>query len=128
MSVDHFAFLVDDMDRAIAFYRGILGLTFRSRQTEEAHGEEFAFFDLEGGNLELLRKIPAPKKMPSNPPEERAFCPHLALKTVDIERSLQSLREKGVSILKGPLEIPNEVKWAYFQDPDGNILEYVQWL
>ena len=46
--VDHFAFLVSDMDKSIDFYQNILGLKFISRQIDEEHGEEFSFFEMAG--------------------------------------------------------------------------------
>jgi hypothetical protein len=38
------------------------------------------------------------------------------------------IERKQIPILKGPLEIPGQVRWIYVTDPDSNILEYVQWL
>ena len=40
----------------------------------------------------------------------------------------RDLREKQVTVLKGLLEIPGMVRWLYAADPDGNVLEFVQWL
>ncbi|MHA1731174.1 MAG: VOC family protein [Promethearchaeota archaeon] len=125
--MDHFAFLVRDMDRAIAFYRDVLGLELTSRQLDEELGEEFAFVKLDNCNLELLRKIPEPPGTGAAPSESTGFCPHLALESPDVDAMLDDLRERGVKVLKGPMEIPSLVKWAYFADPDDNILEIVQW-
>jgi len=126
--LDHVAIQVSDMDRALAFYTGVLGLELQFRQTDEAHGEVFAFLALEGGNLELLQCLgdaadPAPRPAPREP-----WCPHLALATDDLDDALNAARAAGVTVLKGPLEIPGQVRWAYLADPDNNVLEFVQWL
>jgi lactoylglutathione lyase len=126
--VDHFAFLVEDIDASIKFYTEKLGFEFDFKETDEEHGESFAFFKLDGGNLELLQNLNAKKKKEQSNPEEQAYCPHLALETDDLEGLLEGLKEKGVTVLKEPMLIPNKVTWAYIQDIDGNIIEYVSWL
>ena len=40
---DHVAFEVSDMDAALAFYEGVLGMKLMFRKTDIEHGEEFAF-------------------------------------------------------------------------------------
>ena len=129
MKVDHFAFLVNDMDVAIDFYSNKLGMKLMFRQKDEEHQEEFAFLELEGGNLELLRKLDRPTS-PINiiSPKERSNAPHLALVEDDLEKFVEELKSKDIDILEGPLLIPDQVKWMYLADPDGNIIEFVQWL
>ena len=128
MKVDHFAFLVKDINRAIDFYQDILGLKLKSHDRDEEHGEEFAFLELEGGNLELLQKLP-PSTGDINPDsEERANCPHLALVSNDLDTLVEELKDKNIPLVKGPLSIPGKVNWLYFADPDGNIIEFVEWL
>ncbi len=127
--VDHFAFLVSDMDKAIDFYQNTLGLKFLSREVDEEHGEEFSYFQLEGGDLELLKRLDR-EKGPINTPnfEERANSPHLAFTVEDFGEAIQKLKQKNVSFIGKPNEIENKVKWAYFSDPDNNIIEIVHWL
>ena len=117
---------VSDMDEAIAFNTKVLGLALISREVNEEEDEEFAFLELDGGNLELLRTVSRP--MPAKPEIRAPFCPHLALATDHMEEALDMVREKGVSLVKGPLEIPGRVKWLYVSDPDHNVIEFIQWL
>jgi len=124
------AFLVSDLDVSIRFYTKRLGLRLLSREEDITHHEAFAFLELEGGNLELLQVLdddgkPVPFKAPDIRPP---YCPHLAIQTDDLDHAMVGLRNEGVPILKGPLEIPGKVKWAYFSDPDNNIVEFVEWL
>ena len=124
---DHFAFEVSDMDRAIKFYTEVLGLRLISRQIDEEHNEEYTFLELEGGNLELLQvldKTAGNGKSSMQPP----YCPHIAIGTDDMDSLVQRLREKDVHFVKGPMEIPGEVKWLYISDQDQNVIEYVQWM
>lgn len=126
VKVDHFAFRVTDLDASIRFYTETLGLTLMSKTVDEEHGEAFAFLELDGGNLELLQLLDTPNY--PLPAIDRPFCPHLALVSDDLDAMMDHLHKQNIPIVKGPLEIPNMVKWLYIADPDQNIIEYVQWL
>jgi len=128
--LDHVALEVSDLGRALAFYTDILGLRLMYQQVDEEHHEAFAFLELEGGNLELLQCLdennrPAPFAPPAPRPSQ---CPHVAIQADNLDELAERLLARGVARLKGPLEIPGQVRWAYFADPDGNVLEFVQWL
>ena len=127
---DHIAFQVSNLDDSIDFYADTLGLNLLSRTVDEKHHEAFAFLELEGGNIELLQLLDDENKPIStdNPPPTPPYCPHLAIAVDDIDECVRILREKSVAILKGPLEIPGNVKWLYVADPDANIIEFVEWL
>ncbi len=122
---DHMAFEVADLDAAVEFYSGALGMQLMFKEVDPGHGEAFAFFALDGGNLELLQRLDAqmePRGKPGPP-----WCPHLALRTDNMDETMRMLESHNVPILKGPLEIPGKVRWLYAADPDGNIIEFVQW-
>lgn len=128
--LDHIALRVSDMDASIAFYTEKLGLPLVSDQVDPAHHERFAFLELEGGNIELLQVLDennAPAAY--TPPEpDTALCPHVAITTPDLAVAAMRLERQGVRIAKGPLEIAGQVRWLYALDPDGNVLEFIQWL
>jgi catechol 2,3-dioxygenase-like lactoylglutathione lyase family enzyme len=130
MQLDHAAFRVADLDRAINFYTGVFGLRLMFRQEDPDHHEAFAFLEVEGGNLELLQCLDEQNRpVPYDPPKvEPPFTPHLAMKAENLDQLVATLQEKGIPIVKGPLEIPGQVKWLYLTDPDQNVLEFVQWL
>ncbi|MBC8186357.1 VOC family protein [candidate division KSB1 bacterium] len=128
--VDHFAFRVTELDRAIKFYQDILGLRLISKTVDEDHHEAFAFLELEGGNLELLQLLDENNQLiPSENSEvKEPYCPHLALKCGNLDQFVLELEDKKIEIVKGPLEIPGMVKWLYITDPDNNIIEFVEWI
>lgn len=129
MQQDHVAFRVNDLDRAIRFYQDALGMKLMFREIDEEHHEAYAFLELEGGNLELLQSLDAANNpIPYQPPPVKPpYCPHLAIKTDDLDEIISLLRDENIPIVKGPLEIPGKVRWLYFADPDNNVLESVQW-
>ncbi len=129
MKMDHVALRVADMDRAIRFYQEKIGLRLMFDQTDDTHHERFAFLEVEGCNIELLQMLdehnqPAPHT-PAAP--DASHCPHVALKTEDMDALLAKCQSEGIPILKGPLEIPGQVRWVYLLDSEQNILEFVQW-
>lgn len=122
---DHVAFPVSKMDTAIQFYVEKLNFTLSSRAVNQDEMEEYAFLALGDLRLELIQDLnqAAYQKPTIEPP----YCPHLAIETDNMERAVARLQEEGVPVIRGPLVIEGEVTWAYFADPDNNVLEYVQW-
>jgi lactoylglutathione lyase len=123
---DHMAFQVSNMDESIKFYTEALGLRLMFRHVNPAEHEDYAFLELDGGNLELLQWLgdESFEKPTIKPP----YCPHLALTTDDMEATLKMIWEKHIPLIKGPLEIEGAEKWLYISDPDNNVIEYIQWL
>ena len=123
--LDHFAFEVSDMDKAVHFYHDLLGLDLVSRGVHEDVGEEYAFLDLGHATLELLKLMDhdfqGPESRPSN-------CPHLAFRTDEMDDILKLIQDNDIRIVKGPLIIEGHERWIYIADPDGNVVEFIQWL
>ncbi len=125
LRLDHVALPVSDLDAALQFYGGQLGLKFMFRDIDPVEQEDFAFFELEGGNLELLKSLAQPFEKPVIKPP---YCPHLALATSDMNATVRMIQEQGLCLIKGPLKIEGKVTWLYLADPDNNVIEFVQWL
>jgi catechol 2,3-dioxygenase-like lactoylglutathione lyase family enzyme len=122
---DHMAFQVTNIDESIEFYTKVLGLELEFKDENLPEKEKYAFLHLDGGKLEILERIGEKYEKPIIKPP---FCPHLALETKNIEETLEMIKIKGLRIIKGPLEVPREVKWLYISDPDNNIIEYIEWI
>lgn len=113
------------MEAALRFYGETLGLKFMFREVDLVEQEEFAYFELAGGNLELLTSLAHPFEKPQIKPP---YCPHLALATSDMAATLQMIQTEGLHLIKGPMKIEGKVTWLYIADPDNNVIEFVQWL
>ena len=125
MKNDHMAFEVSNMDQSIRFYTQVLGLQLLFRKVNIEEQEDYAFLELTGGNLELLQRLGSePFTKPTIKPP---YCPHLAITSEDMNRTLQLIEEHHIPVIKGPLENA-ESKWIYISDPNNNVIEYVQWL
>jgi methylmalonyl-CoA/ethylmalonyl-CoA epimerase len=105
---------VDDVDRAVAFYRDVLGLPLIARFGD------LAFLDLGGVRLLLERT-------------GGGACSPLYLAVPDIAAAHRALRQQDVVFEQGPQAIftdvggtfgpAGEAEWlAFFRDPEGNLL------
>jgi len=122
---DHIAFQVSNMHDSIEFYVNKLGFTFVSQAVNAQEQEAYAFLVLGDLRLELLQDMKEASF--AKPTIKPPYCPHLAIETADMQQSLAHLKEAGVAIVRGPLEIEGAETWVYISDPDNNILEYIQW-
>jgi catechol 2,3-dioxygenase-like lactoylglutathione lyase family enzyme len=120
---------VDDLDRAVAFYRDGLGLP-----TEGIVGTEFehgavAFFDLESGlklavwaRNDLSHDSGLPKNAPS--PTDFSIGHNVRLRE-EVDAVMEQAREAGATIIKAAQETFYGGYAGYFQDPDGHLWEIV---
>ncbi len=108
-AVDFVALEVSDMDRAIAFYKDVLGLPLE--YTYEQAWAEFAAGD---DTLALMAK-----SNDSGDGQATAPTGHLALAVENVDQAVAELKEKDVEILSGPHDTP-VCHIATLADPDGN--------
>lgn len=125
LKFDHVAFQVREMDAALRWYTEKLGFSLSTRSVNPAEGEDYAILTLGEVRLELIQDLRRP--MPARGAPQPPYCPHLAIETDDMAGMVAMMKERGITILRGPLEIAGEETWLYFTDPDNNVLEFIQW-
>jgi len=107
----HILLMVEDMDRSVAFYNGLLGCTIRPAKPL-ADGRPFTAFRegiaLVGGGTSGHRQVD-----------------HLALEVNDVTALRDSLAAAGVSVLRDLHDGPYG-KTIYVADPDGTMVELYQ--
>ena len=103
---------VEDLERAIAFYRDTLGLRFLFSAPPQ-----MSFF--QSGNVRLLVGVPA-----ADQPRQRGSV--IYFKVADIHAAFHTLVERGVAFGANPHVVhrtPTTELWlTEFRDPDGNQL------
>jgi glyoxylase I family protein len=116
----HFSIAVSDLERATKFYCEIVGCTHVMTTPDK----KLAFIDAGGDCLILVR---------SPPPINRALDDHngvhhsFMVDAKDYKPALDNLRAHGVEVFfeedrqGGVVNGPR----AYFRDPDGTVLEYI---
>lgn len=109
--VGQIAIPVGDVDRAIAFYRDVLGMRFLFRAPPG-----LAFFDCSGVRLMLDGTVSAQAGQSSV----------LYYRVHDLDRACETLASRGVEFETEPhlvAKLPDHELWmAFFRDPDLNLL------
>lgn len=140
--MDHINIVVRDMDRALEFYVGTLGLrrgfetTLEGPWIAEVTGLPGArarcvFVEPEAGaRIELLQyEFPRGEEAASAGPPNAPGLGHVALLVDDLDAAVARLKAAGVSFISPPVEVPFAVgamgrkRLCYFHDPEGNLLE-----
>jgi len=114
--VDDVFLNVDDMDRAVTFYRDTLGLAVKYETAD--------WVELDAGNMTIaLRRFGSgPEGRPELGVGEGAT---LVFEVGDIEAAKAKLEGEGVKFIGGVFEY-GAVKLAAFEDVNGNVLQIYQ--
>jgi catechol 2,3-dioxygenase-like lactoylglutathione lyase family enzyme len=115
--VDDVFFNVDDMDRAVAFYRDKLGLAVKHQSAD--------WVELDAGNVTIaLRRFGSgPEGRPELAVGEGAT---LVFEVDDLEAAKAELEGKGVKFI-GDLFEYGSVRLAAFEDLNGNVLQIYEY-
>ena len=111
-SIGQIHLTVEDIDRAVAFYRDVLGMTFLF----QVPGQAMAFFDCGGVRLYLGK---------AESPEQRS-SPLIYYRVDSLDEACASLESQGVALDHQPHVVhktDSEELWmAAFKDSEGNSL------
>jgi len=109
----HVALLTPNFEEMQKFYGDILGFPI----TRRWEGRDIAFIDIGSTTIELLgRDTATPETKPTG------GWDHVALHVESVDEAYKELVDKGVKIRNEPRNF-NDVRIAFFFDPDGNVLE-----
>jgi len=110
-SIGQIGISVNDVERAVEFYRDKLGMRFLFK------AQSMAFFDC--GGIRLLLGLPEAN--------QEFFRSLVYYKVEDIEAAAEALKSRGIVFESDPrmvARMPDHDLWlAHFRDPDGNVLE-----
>ena len=123
----HTALRVRDIDASIRFYRDVLGLTLKAHWTM-SNGQPAAMLDPgDASYIELFHD-------PQRPDDAGGGWLHIALRTDDVDATLEKARDAGCEVTiepkdvtfqnttdQAPPEIP--IRLAFFKGPDGEVIE-----
>jgi catechol 2,3-dioxygenase-like lactoylglutathione lyase family enzyme len=114
--VDDVFFNVDDMEKAVAFYRDKLGLPVKYESAD--------WVELDAGNvtIALRRSGSGPEGRPELGVGEGAT---LVFEVEDLDATQAELQAQGVEFLGGIFEY-GAVRLAAFEDLNGNVLQIYQ--
>jgi predicted enzyme related to lactoylglutathione lyase len=123
---------VDDHDKAIAFYRDVLGLEVRNDVGFEGMRWVTVGLPSQPG-VEIVLEPPAADPNAS-PADKEAMAQLLAkgmlrgliFRTDDCDATFEHIRAAGAEVLQEPIDQPYGVRDCAFRDPAGNMLRFNQ--
>lgn len=118
---------VDDLERAVAFYRHGLGFTTKGIVGAELENGAVAFFNLESGLKLALwprKSLAADSGMPLQPASATEFSlAHNVASQQEVDVVMHQAERAGAKIVKPAQPTLYGGYAGYFQDPDGHLWE-----
>jgi catechol 2,3-dioxygenase-like lactoylglutathione lyase family enzyme len=118
---------VDDLERAVGFYRDGLGLPTKGIVGTEFETGAVAFFELQPGLKLALwprRSLATDCGLPVQPPSATEFAlAHNVGSAAEVDALLRQAGEAGATIVKPARTTFYGGYAGYFQDPDGHLWE-----
>jgi catechol 2,3-dioxygenase-like lactoylglutathione lyase family enzyme len=134
LKLSHSFIAVDDQDKALAFYRDVLGLSV----TNDASFEGYRWLTVSPPSQPGVEIVLVPPAMnPDASPADRKAMEDLLAKgllsgpifsTSDCDATFERLRAAGAEVLQEPVDQPYGVRDCAFRDPSGNMLRFSQTL
>ncbi|MCI0426856.1 MAG: VOC family protein [Acidobacteria bacterium] len=145
-SLHHVGIVVEDMARSLIFYQsqlgGVVALDLMMDLPEFGHGvgipgakARIVFLQIPelSSQIELIQySSPPGKRMRGGFSSNSIGSTHVAFLVADLNRVHKSFSERGVSFVSPPSALPADhprlggVKFCYFRDPDGALLELIE--
>ena len=120
---------VDDMDRALRFYRDGLGLPTEGIVGAEYGDGAVAFFDLQACVKLAIwprKSIAKDARLPEGPPSSTEFTlGHNVNTREEVDEVMRQARSAGATITVSPQDTFWGGYSGYFLDPDGHLWEVV---
>ncbi|QCX74169.1 Glyoxalase-like domain protein [Streptomyces sp. YIM 121038] len=122
---------VDDHDRALAFYRDVLGLEVRNDVAFE--GMRWVTVGSPAQDVEIV--LEPPLADPNAAPADRRAMAELLAKGLlrgviftadDVDAAFERVRASGAEVLQEPMDQPYGVRDCAFRDPAGNMVRFNQ--
>ncbi len=142
--MNHTGFVVSDMERSLAFYRDLLGLSEERNQILEGEfisqlvgypNAKLHIIYLGIGDtkhsVELIQYLNPPGESVALPSRNNVGATHLGIIVDDLDSFYEDLSGKGVRFVSPPAVREDAVypmarKGCYLEDPDGNWLELLE--
>jgi predicted enzyme related to lactoylglutathione lyase len=113
--LDHVYYWTADMERAMSFYRDLLGLRLVRRE-----GESWALFEADGSRFALHGLVEGHPVAPGGATAVFAVD--------DLDRARRTFEERGARFHESEGEVPGYARFASLTDPDGNTVQLIEYL
>ena len=113
-NINHVAIIVPDLEGAVAFWEGALGLKLARTESVPEEGVDVAFLPVGDSNVELLKPTVADTGVARFLEKRGPGIHHMCFEVDDIEATLAQLREHNVQLInEQPQEGHGGRKYAF---------------
>jgi methylmalonyl-CoA/ethylmalonyl-CoA epimerase len=98
-SINHVAVVVDDMEKALSFWRDALGMEVHELRDVPTEKSKVAFLPLAGSEVELVMPTSEDSGIAKYLAKRGPGMHHICLEVDNIEEILSQLRSKGVRLI-----------------------------
>jgi methylmalonyl-CoA/ethylmalonyl-CoA epimerase len=113
-NINHIAIIVPDLEGAVAFWEGALGLKLARTESVPEEGVDVAFLPVGGSNVELLKPTVADTGVARFLEKRGPGIHHMCFEVDDIEATLAQLRDHNVQLInEQPQEGHGGRKYAF---------------
>lgn len=116
--IDHVAVVVDDMDKALSFWRDALGIELHELRDVPAENSQVAFLPLAGSEIELVLPTTDDSGIAKYLAKRGPGMHHLCLEVDDIKAMMGQLKAKNIRLINEEPRIASDGKRYAFIHPE----------
>ena len=116
--INHVAVLVDDMEKALTFWRDGLGIGLHELREVPAEKAQVAFLPLPGSEVELVKPTTDDSGIAKYLAKRGPGMHHLCLEVDDIEAMMAKLKSKGIRLINEEPRLAADGKKYAFIHPE----------
>jgi methylmalonyl-CoA/ethylmalonyl-CoA epimerase len=127
--INHVAVVVDDMEKALSFWRDALGMELHELRDVPVEESHVAFLPLSGSEVELVQPTTDDSGIAKYLAKRGAGMHHICLEVDDIEGMMAQLRSKNVRLInEEPRTAADGKKYAFIhpESTSGVLVELYQ--
>ena len=117
-AINHVAVVVDDMEKALAFWQAALGIELHELRDVPAEKSQIAFLPLAGAEVELVLPTTDDSGIAKYLEKRGPGMHHLCLEVDDIEAMLAQLKSKGIRLINEQPRMAADGKKYAFIHPE----------
>ena len=127
--INHVAVVVDDMEKALSFWRDALGMELHGLRDVPAEKSQVAFLPLPGSEVELVKPTTDDTGVAKYLAKHGPGMHHICLEVDDIEGMMSQLKSKGIRLTsEEPRTATDGKKYAFIhpESTSGVLVELYQ--
>ena len=116
--INHVAVVVDNMDKALSFWRDALGIELEELRDVPAEKSQVAFLPLPGSEVELVQPTTDDSGIAKYLAKRGPGMHHICLEVDDIEGMMSQLKSKGIRLVSEEPRTATDGKKYVFIHPE----------